>query len=251
MAETNRDAEPRSRPATPSPRGTSAPTRSRRRARCSRLLGAALARRADRARPSPAASACDAARAAPSPRGEQELLDELRALAQQNQVFRSFIGMGYYDYHHAAGDPAQHPREPGLVHRVHAVPGRDRPGPARGAAQLPDDGRRPDRPADRERLAARRGHRRGRGDEHVPRGRASRGATAFFVAEDCHPQTIAVVQTRAEPLGHRGRTSATGATLDFARRRLFGVLRAVPGHRRRGSSTTRRSRRRRTPRARW
>ena len=42
--------------------------------------------------------------------------------------------------HHAAGDPAQHPREPGLVHAVHALPGRDRAGPPRGAAQLPDDG---------------------------------------------------------------------------------------------------------------
>ena len=42
---------------------------------------------------------------------------------------------------HAAGDPAQRPGEPGLVHRVHAVPGGDRAGPAGGAAQLPDDGR--------------------------------------------------------------------------------------------------------------
>ena len=34
---------------------------------------------------------------------------------------------------HAAGDPAQRAREPGLVHRVHAVPARDLAGPARGA----------------------------------------------------------------------------------------------------------------------
>src|SRR5213594_1809364 len=31
------------------------------------------------------------------PRGEQEVLAELRTLAGRNQVFRSFIGMGYYD----------------------------------------------------------------------------------------------------------------------------------------------------------
>jgi hypothetical protein len=49
------------------------------------------------------------------------------------------IGLPRHD--HAAGDPAQRAREPGLVHAVHALPGRDRPGPARGAAQLPDDGR--------------------------------------------------------------------------------------------------------------
>ena len=43
---------------------------------------------------------------------------------------------------HPAGHPAQRAREPGLVHGLHAVPGRDRAGPARGAAQLPDHGRR-------------------------------------------------------------------------------------------------------------
>src|SRR5574340_1198273 len=32
----------------------------------------------------------------PSPRGEQQVLAELRGLAEQNQVWRSLIGMGYY-----------------------------------------------------------------------------------------------------------------------------------------------------------
>src|SRR5687768_8956453 len=31
------------------------------------------------------------------PRGERETLDELRKIASKNKVFRSFIGMGYYD----------------------------------------------------------------------------------------------------------------------------------------------------------
>ena len=70
----------------------------------------------------------------------------------------------------ARSHPAQHPREPGLVHAVHALPGGDLPGPARGAAQLPDHGRRPDRPAGGQRLAARRGDRRGRGHAHGARG---------------------------------------------------------------------------------
>ena len=70
----------------------------------------------------------------------------------------------------AGGHPAQRPGEPRLVHAVHALPGRDRPGPPRGAAQLPDDGRGPDRAAARQRLAARRGDGRGRGDDHVPGG---------------------------------------------------------------------------------
>src|SRR5689334_6515633 len=32
----------------------------------------------------------------PEPVGERELLDELRAIAAQNQVYRSFIGAGYH-----------------------------------------------------------------------------------------------------------------------------------------------------------
>ena len=31
------------------------------------------------------------------PRGERELLGELKEIAEKNQVFRSFIGMGYHD----------------------------------------------------------------------------------------------------------------------------------------------------------
>ena len=35
--------------------------------------------------------------ALPEARGEREALEELRSLAARNQVFRSFIGMGYSD----------------------------------------------------------------------------------------------------------------------------------------------------------
>ncbi len=73
-------------------------------------------------------------------------------------------------HRHAAGDPAQRAREPGLVHGLHAVPAGDLPGPARGAAQLPDHGRRPHRHGPGQRLAARRGHRRGRGHDPGPPG---------------------------------------------------------------------------------
>ncbi len=51
-----------------------------------------------------------------------------------------------------------------MVHGLHAVPARDQPGSPRGVAQLPDDGRRPDGSRHRQRVAARRGHRRRRGD---------------------------------------------------------------------------------------
>ena len=72
---------------------------------------------------------------------------------------------GLLRHPHARRDPAQRAREPGLVHGVHAVPAGDLAGPARGAAQLPDDGTRPHRHGDRQRVDARRGHRRGRGDD--------------------------------------------------------------------------------------
>ncbi len=76
--------------------------------------------------------------------------------------------MGYSDTRRARRHPANDPREPRLVHRVHALPGRDLAGAPGGAAQFPDDGQRPDRPRDRERLDARRGHRGGRGHDDVP-----------------------------------------------------------------------------------
>ena len=135
---------------------------------------ARLARRAhgpDRARRDPAEAA---ARAAGAGRARSRRSPSSRAWRAKNRVLRSFIGMGYYDCHTPAGDPAQRAREPGLVHAVHALPGRDRAGPARGAAQLPDDGRRPHRAAARQRLAARRGDRRRRGDDALPRARQAR-----------------------------------------------------------------------------
>ena len=80
-------------------------------------------------------------------------------------------------HRHPAGDPPQRPREPGLVHGLHAVPAGDLPGPARGAPELPDHGRRPHRAGPGQRLAARRGDRRGRGDGAGPPGRRRRRPT--------------------------------------------------------------------------
>ena len=76
---------------------------------------------------------------------EAEVAAELRALAARNRVAHLDDRPGLLRHDHAGRDPPQRAREPGLVHRVHAVPAGDQPGPARGAAELPDDGRGPDR----------------------------------------------------------------------------------------------------------
>ena len=122
----------------------------------------------------------------------------------------------------AAGHPAQRAREPGLVHAVHALPGRDLAGPPGGAAQLPDPGDRPHRAADRQRLAARRGDRRRRGHPSLPRAGARRTATSSSSSADCHPQTMAVVETRA-----RGSASRCEVGDPAARRRSTGVFGVV------------------------
>ena len=58
-----------------------------------------------------------------------------------------------------------------MVHRVHALPARDKPGTPGGAAEFPDHGHRSDRPGGGERVDARRGHRGRRGDDpDAPRG---------------------------------------------------------------------------------
>src|SRR5438445_13299217 len=53
------------------------------------------------------------------------------------------------------------------------------------------------------------------------------GKKGFFVAQDCHPQTIAVLQTRAQPFGitlHIGPPES----IDFQKHDLFGVLLQYP-----------------------
>src|SRR6185295_830811 len=51
------------------------------------------------------------------------------------------------------------------------------------------------------------------------------GRSVFFVADDCHPQTIAVVKTRALPLGV---TVQVGPAADAAGADAFGVLLQYP-----------------------
>ena len=89
---------------------------------------------------------------------------------------------GLLRHHPAGGDPAQHPGKSGLVHRLHALPAGDQPGPAGSAVQLPDHDLRPHRARRRQRLAARRGDRGGRSDGA---GRARRAGQSKIVLRRC------------------------------------------------------------------
>ncbi len=71
---------------------------------------------------------------------------------------------------HAECHSAERARESRLVHALHPVSGRDRPGPPRRVAQLSDDGWRPDRDADRDGVAAGRSHGGRRSDDDAASG---------------------------------------------------------------------------------
>ena len=124
----------------PFPRSPHRPGRRRGRARCCGR-SARLARRADRRDRARRTSACARRSICPPAAGEHELLAELQALAAQEPGLRSFIGMGYYDCITPPVIQRNILENPGWYTAVHALPGGDRAGPARGAAELPDDGR--------------------------------------------------------------------------------------------------------------
>jgi glycine dehydrogenase len=138
------------------------------------------------------------------------------------------IGLGLLRHDHAGGDPAQRAREPGLVHGVHAVPAGDLAGPARGAAQLPDHGRRPDRlPIANASLL----------DEAtaaaeamtLARARGKSKSDVFVVdATCCRRRSPSCDPRRAARHRPRRRRDVAAAT-DAARGEFFGVLPAVPG----------------------
>jgi glycine dehydrogenase len=135
----------------------------------------------------------------PSGLGEHEALDELRAIAGKNQVFRSFIGMGYSDcitppviLRNLLENPGWYTQY--TPYQAEISQGRleallnfqtmtsDLTGLPIANASLLDEAT----------AAAEAMHlcQNVRPERRV-----------FFVSETCHPQTIQVVQTRARPLG--------------------------------------------------
>jgi glycine dehydrogenase len=162
----------------------------------------------------------------PSARTEREATEALRKIFQQNEVFRSLIGMGYSDCitppvirrnilenpgWYTQYTPYQAEISQGrleallnfqtMVAELTALP--------LANASLLDEG-----------TAAAEAM-------HMAHALAGDQRNAFFVADDCHPQTIAVVLGHAEPLGivvHVGPVSS----LDPEKQGLFGALVQYP-----------------------
>ncbi len=164
--------------------------------------------------------------ALPAPLGEHAATERLRAIADQNQVFRSFIGMGYS----ACITPAVIRRSifenPGWYtqytpYQAEISQGRleallnfqtmvaDLTGLPLANASLLDE---PTAAAEAMHMC------------HVLTHEARHG---FFVADDCHPQTIAVLRGRAAPLGIRVHVGSV-SSIDPVKQELFGALVQYP-----------------------
>ena len=165
----------------------------------------------------------------PLNRGEQAVLAELKGIASENQVYRSLIGMGYYDCVTPAVIQRNILENPGWYtqytpYQAEIAQGRlealvnfqtmvaDLTGLPLANASLLDEAT-----AAAEAMAMCHTIVRGAGHERKE----------FFVSRDCHPQTIAVLQTRAEPLGLAVRVGTTNS-INVRNDRLCGLLLQYP-----------------------
>lgn len=159
------------------------------------------------------------------PRSEAEALAELRQLADKNEVFRSFIGQGYYNTHTPAvilrnvlENPAWYtaytPYQPEISQgRLEALLNfqqmiGDLTGLEIANASLLDEATAA---AEAMTLLQRVGKAK---------------SNLFYVADDVLPQTIEVVRTRAEPIGIEVQV---GPAHEAAAANAFGVLLQYPG----------------------
>lgn len=157
---------------------------------------------------------------------EQEVLEHLRSLADQNQVIKSFIGMGYYGTYTPSVILRNILENPGWYtqytpYQAEISQGRlealvnfqtmicDLTGMPLANSSLLDEGTAA---AEAMAMAWALGRQKG---------------TKFLIDAACHPQTIAVVETRAEPLGIQVLVSPR-QELELGVEGAFGVLLQYP-----------------------
>ena len=164
----------------------------------------------------------------PAAASETEALAELHAIAAKNKIFRSHIGMGYYDTAVPGVIQRNILENPGWYtaytpYQAEIAQGRleallnfqtlvtDLTGLQIANASMLDEG-----------TAAAEAmmmcHRVKLGDSHA--------ASRFFVSDKCHPQTIDIVRTRAKPLGVEV-VGGDHRTFEFTGN-IFGVLVQYP-----------------------
>ncbi|MBS2025893.1 MAG: glycine dehydrogenase (aminomethyl-transferring), partial [Deltaproteobacteria bacterium] len=181
------------------------------------------------AAPVPASIRLNRALDLPAARSEFELLADLRGIAGKNQVWKSYLGQGYHDcitppviQRNVLENPGWYtqytPYQPEIAQgRLEALLNFqtmviDLTGLPVANASLLDEGTAA---AEAMNLS------------HAVRVGERAKVETFFIASDCHPQTIEVVRTRAKPLGI---TVLVGdpRTFDFSTP-IFGALLQYPG----------------------
>ncbi|MEM7049646.1 MAG: aminomethyl-transferring glycine dehydrogenase [Acidobacteriota bacterium] len=157
--------------------------------------------------------------------GERELLDRMAAMAERNQRFRSYLGQGYHDcivppviQRNILENPGWYTqytpyqseisqgRLEALINFQTTIA--DLTGLPIANASLLDEGT-----AAAEAMQVCRN--------------VVRTGSSFFVADDCHPQTLAVIETRAEHLGIEV-VVGDPESFDFAAGEIFGALLQYP-----------------------
>ena len=158
----------------------------------------------------------------PAARSEEAALRDLREMMERNEVRQSLIGMGYANCHLPAVIRRNVLENPGWYtaytpYQAEIAQGRmeallnfqtmvcDLTGMEISNASLLDEST----------AAA----------EAMTMAHAIKGGGAFFIADDCHPQTIALLRARAEPLGIR---LIIGPIWDFTSESVFGALIQYP-----------------------